>query len=277
MTEAFYTDLLQHIQHLCGSDLSGFDQDFIRKRVDKRINETALSKHGDYLSYLKAYPSEAETLHQMLFISYSNFFRNPLTFALLEKSIFPHLIMDHQNARNTEIRIWSAGCAAGQEPYSLAILLENLRVQFVSAFHYRIFATDLSPKILDLARRGIYRQENLLNLPLKFLNKWFNTENQIDYQINPSLASSIDFSTFDLLNKEMSCPAESIFGNFDMVVCANLLIYYQPAYRDKIIAKLLHCLKPGGYLVCGEAEREIFARKGLIEVFGESAIFQRKT
>jgi chemotaxis protein methyltransferase CheR len=275
MAKTFYNELLQHFQDLYNSDLSGFDMDFISKQIDKRIGETAAKHQGDYVSYLKNNQAEAETLYQSLFIGFSTFFRNPLSFAMLEKSIFPKLIREHQIAKRSEIRIWSAGCSTGQEPYSVAILLEHMKQQYASPVHYRIFATDLSPKLLDIARQGNYRRENLNNIPLKFIDQWFISSNGQEFQIGKALAENIDFSCFDLLNKQMECPAASIFGNFDLVMCSNLLIYYQPAFRERIIGKLLHCLKPGGYLITGETERELFYNSGCSEIVTGAAIFQK--
>lgn len=276
MNEDLYTGIFQIIQEQNDNKLAAFDGDFIRRRIERKMHQTFDEHQGAYLTYLQNNPSEAEALYQSFFITYSTFFRNPYTFLILEKFIFPQILREHQHEKRNEIRIWSAACAAGQEPYSLAILLEQLKENVSSTLPYRIFATDQSNNMLEKARRGSYHRENLQNLPLKFFDQWFTPNKGNEYQIDEKLSGNIDFSNFDLLNNEMECPAASIFGNFDMVCCANLLIYYKDEMRKRIIGKLIHCLKPGGFLVCDESEREYFFRYGLKEIHPECAIFQKK-
>jgi chemotaxis protein methyltransferase CheR len=244
-----------------GIDISKFDPAFLDKSFQKRIVETHCISSEAYYAFLKQNDKEGEILSDSLNISYSEFFRDPLTFAVLERIILPSIAMKRKNATGNEIRIWSAACAAGQETYSLAILLEELKTIGNEAINFRIFATDQSESMVDEARKGQYSAAALNNLNLKRFNQWFIKAGDT-FTIKQELKKNID-------------PPASIFGEFDLVICANLLFYYDPEYQDKILNKAGKCLTNNGYMVTGLTEREIFIRNNYREVFPQSAIFKR--
>ena len=227
--------------------------------------------HDEYTELLTGSQIEAENLLKSMQISYSEFFRNSLTFATLEKIVIPTLILN--SAKKREIRIWSAACAAGQEVYSLAILFNEFSNE--KKRNFRIFATDYSEKEIDKAVKAIYPLTSLEFLPLRYLNRWFSRKGN-SYEANDELKMNIDFSTFDLLNKELNCPTASIYGDFDLIFCANVLFYYKAEYRKLILEKLANTLSEGGLLICDEAERDILFQHNFEEVYPQSAIFSKK-
>jgi chemotaxis protein methyltransferase CheR len=248
------TGLIEISKQNHSRDISIFDEDFLQKTLDKRAAAYAVSPAG-YLAFLAGNPAEMEAFSQSLIISFSEFFRNPLTFSFLEQVVLPYLLEKKEKNGQREIRIWSAGCAAGMEAYSIAILLDELTATH-EGVSYRIFATDLSEPALDSARRGEYEAAALQNVRLKHLGKYFSRQEEY-YRIDPRLCEHIDFSRFDLLDEQCTCPPASIFGNFDLVFCSNLLFYYREDIRQTILSKIQRCLSPDGYLVTGEAERAI--------------------
>jgi chemotaxis methyl-accepting protein methylase len=207
-------------------------------------------------------------------VSYSEFFRNPLTFSVLERIVLPLLISTKQKKSRKEIRIWSAACAAGQEVYSLAMLLEETKLNTVQKINYRIFATDISESQIQIARDGCYNIEAFNLLIPKRISKWFSSQGE-NYFVDPVLKNWIEFSVFDQLNEKLSCPVTSIFGDFDIVFCSNLLFYYKPKFQKKILEKLSGSLTTDGYLITGETEREILFQLNYNEVYPHSAIFQK--
>jgi chemotaxis methyl-accepting protein methylase len=217
---------------------------------------------------------EGELFVNSLQISYSEFFRNSLTFSVLEKIIIPAILTDMDKTNRKEIRIWSAACAAGQETYSLAILLNQFRNVKGKKINYRIFATDQSEQQILEAQEGHFKKSALNYVSLKHLNEWFIPEDKY-YKVKQELKDSIEFSVFDLLNEKFNYPPTSVFGDFDVVICANLLFYYKPEFRKKIIRKISRSLAPNGYLVTGETEREILLQEHFQEVFPPSAIFKQ--
>ena len=256
-----------------GIDISKYDAGFLNKSIQKRKIETLCDSDNSYFDLVRRDEDESEHFINSLSISYSEFFRNTLTFSVLEKIIIPSIMLDKVQLKRKEIRIWSAACAAGQETYSLAILLKEFSQAIGEKINLRIFATDQSELQIKEARAGIYSESSLHNVTLKRLKNWFS-KNGDSYKINQDLKENIDFSVFDLLSDYHTSPPSSIFGDFDLVVCANLLFYYQPAFRAKIINKASHCLSSNGFVLTSETEREILLSAGFQEVYPQSAIFR---
>jgi chemotaxis methyl-accepting protein methylase len=254
-------------------DISIYDVSFLEKSVQKRMAETCSGSLAEYIALLEQNGGERTAFIDSLHISYSEFFRNPLTFAVLERIILPALVLKKKTSRK-EIRIWSAACAGGQEAYSLAILLEELKNGDMDQFSYRIFATDQSDAQVNEASKGHYASAALHNVSLKRAAEWFTRQGDI-YIVKPELKENMEFSTFDLFNDSLSCPPASIFGGFDLVICANFLFYYKSEYRTNILKKAVNSLAEGGYLMTGETEREIVARNNLHELVPQAAIFHR--
>jgi len=249
-----------------------FNDSFLERTYLDRMVVIGCTSIAEYLDQINSDTIEKKAFSDSLYISYSEFFRNPLTFAVLEQVVLPQLLNKMTNAHRSEMRIWSAGCASGQEPYSLAILLEELLEQRSDA-GYRIFATDISEQQLIKAKNGIYRHESLGKVTFSRLNQWFRLH-QSGYTVLPKLGHRIDFSHFDLLADSKSSPPSSIFGSFDLVLCCNLLIYFKPLYRKLILNKLARSMRQGAFLVSGETERSFIMENGFVEVFPQSAVFQ---
>jgi len=254
-------------------DVSKYEISFLELSLQKRMNETGCDSAGDYCALLEADKGEQATFINSLKISYSLFFRNPLTCAVLERIVLPALVLKKEASRSRELRIWSAACAGGEEAYSLAMLLEEL-VAGNENVTYRIFATDQSDVQVEKARAGEYAAAALNNLSMRRAGEWFVRRGDA-YTVNPELQKHIEFSTFDLFRDGNSCPAGSIFGDFDLVICANLFFYYTVQYRDMIFRKIDHCLTAGGYLVTGGSERDIVMRHRYQELYPQSAVFKR--
>ena len=262
------------LMRIHGIDVAKYDADFLEKSLQRRVAETGCGSREEYCHVLDESRGEATSFIASLQISYSEFFRNPLSFALLERLVLPSIVQKKKNARHKEIRIWSAACAGGQEAYSLAILLEELSKRDRHNFRYRIIATDQSELQVQEAKRGRYAAAALNNLSLKRAGEWFTRQDDI-YTVKPELKKNIDFSTFDLFDQEMICPSASIFGDFDLVICANILFYYQDEGQKIILRKVVNSLSEDGYLMTGEAERAIVLRAHHHEIFPSSAIFRK--
>lgn len=267
-------DVVRVIAGTLHQDISKYDEHFLQKSLERRLKQTRDTSLASYLRHLSENKVEAETFSRSLNITYSEFFRNRVTFAYLEQSILPRLIEKREKDGSSELRIWSAGCAAGQEAYSLAILLDELATQGGAEISLRIFATDSSEADLEKARKGLYDISAVGNVALKHINKYFDQQGG-SYVIIPRLRERIDFSYYDQLDERSWCPPASIFGDFDLVMCCNLLFYYRKDLRQCILNKVIRCLKPDGYLVTGEAERGIVEQtEGFASVAFPAAVFQ---
>jgi len=256
-------------------DIRGFDHAFVEKSIGRRLSAYKDIPPGNYLALLRHDREEVTDLIDSLHISYSEFFRNPLTFAYLEQFVLPHLKYQKRKENKAELRIWSAACASGQEPYSVAILLDELNQEPTGKISFRIFATDNNNEELEMARKGIFNPSNLRKVSLQRIQNYFVQKNE-NYSISSSIKNLVDFSWFDLLEEQPASPAPSIYGYFDLVICCNLLFYYAPDSRKRILDKIRKNLAPGAFLVTGETERDILMRNSFSEAYENSAIFQEK-
>lgn len=255
-------------------EVSMYDESFLIKSIEKRYIVTGTKTTDAYCKYLEGNSNEANLLCEALNINYSEFFRNPLTFGLLEQWILPGL--KSLKSGGGEIRIWSAGCSAGQEAYSIAMLLDNLCAAGGKEMRFRIFATDISETALEIGRKGVYDKDGVQNVRLKELQKYFNKIGET-YTIDPKLRNQINFSNYDLLDKFSSNPPESIYGDFDIVFCSNLLFYYKPDIRNFILQKLQKSIAMNGYLVTGEAEKALVDKIDKLQMVATpAAVFQLK-
>ena len=266
--------IIQFIKEDYGLDISMYDNSFLEKTITCRMAAASCETDAEYVYFMANSPEEPTELLGQLGNSYSEFFRNPLTFAYLEQVIFPMLFEKKKIAKEKEVRIWSAACASGQEAYSLAILCDELTEKAPAKLSYRIFATDINPEELANARKGTYPPASLNKVTHRRLQTYFIPEED-RFRVLPTLANCIDFSVFDLLSDHCFCPPPSIYGNFDLIFCSNLLFYFKPEFRTHMLGKMYHCLSPAGYLVTGESEREIVKKSDFREVFEHSAIFKK--
>lgn len=272
MSEA-YNHIIELLMRSNGIDLSRYDAAFLEKSLQNRMSETCCASIEAYANLLEQNKPERKIFFDSLHISYSGFFRNPLTFAVLERIVLPTIILQKKNSKRKEVRIWATACAAGQEAYSLAMLLEEMRNSDRESFDYRIFATDRSEQQINEAKKGQYFTTSLNTLNMKRAREWFTCQGDI-YTITPLLKEKIDFSVFDLFNEQLSCPPVSIFGDFDVIVCANLLFYYTAERRKMILEKTTNCLAADGFYITGEVERDFLLNTKYHEVFPQSAIFR---
>lgn len=264
--------LTDKLLKLAEFDFSKYDEAFLQNSIEKRMVETQCNSQKTYFSLLDEKTSENQHFIDSLQVGYTEFFRNQLTFSILEKVILPSLVSKLVYPKKKEIRIWSAACASGQEIYSLSMLLNEYSTG--EKINFRIFATDQSEFEIEEAKKGQYSLLALSSLSLNRLNRWFTKHGDI-YTIKEALKEKIEFSTYNLFDKEHCCPPSSIFGDFDLIFCANILFYYKPEFRKKIVEKISNCLSTNGYLITGETEREILMQYHFQEVIPQSAIFRK--
>ncbi len=268
-------DIIRLASDYQGINISEYDDSFLEKSIRNRQVLNGNLSLGDYYNFLKVNRSEAAHFTDSLRNTYSEFFRNPITFAFLEQLVLPMIWSNKKKEQGNEIRIWSAACASGQEAYSLAILFDEMKDHLSEKFDFRIFATDNNPDELANAQEGKYSLSSVNKVGFKRIQTYFRQTGDT-FAISPSLKMHLDFSWFDLISDQRSCPTPSIYGNFDLVMCSNLLFYYKPEFRQRIIEKIGNTLAPGGFLITGETERDILLKNNYLEVFENSAIFKKR-
>lgn len=245
--------ILNFIQDERNLDFSGYRASMIMRRIANRLADVKCGSHVEYLLYLKKHPVELDNLINALTINVSRFFRDTLTFEYLAEKIIPAVMYQKKEAMERSLRIWSAGCAMGEEPYSIAILINEYLKKETLKLNLNIFATDIDDRILQKAQKGVYPFEGIGNIKYGLLKKYFVTKKNL-FQLIPEIRQTVLFSVYDILDTKSYAPPESIFGCFDMVFCRNVLIYFDTEHQDLIFGKLYRSLSTHGYLVLGEAE-----------------------
>lgn len=234
-------------------DFSGYRMSMLERRIQKRVYSTKNKNLDDYFEYLELHPNELENLFDVLTINVSSFFRNSLAFEFISKIIIPELYLDKTKEKDNSLRIWSAGCSFGEEPYSMAILINEFLEKEESLIQSTIFATDIDKKALKRASLGSYDVNSISEVKHGLLNKYFSKGGD-NYKIDSQIKNKVQFSFYDLLDKNHLVPPDSIFGGFDIVLCRNVLIYFEPEYQKIIFNKLYKSLNKNGTLILGEAE-----------------------
>ena len=201
-----------------------------------------------YSLYLKANPAEYELLVADFLIKVTEFMRDPELFTYLREQILPQLIKYSRLHNNKELRFWSAGCATGEEAYSLAILLSELLGEELAQFNIKIFATDLDSDAIAFARRGFYTAKSLAKLPAELVERYFvASPNGMGYEIKKQIRNLVVFGEHDLGQR-------APFPRIDMVLCRNVLIYFNRELQEHALQLFAFALRDEGYLVLGRTE-----------------------
>lgn len=259
-----------------GVDLLRYDDRFLEATLRKGIELSASASVGAYAARLADDPSERASLLDALSVTYSEFYREPFAWALLRELVVPHIVRAHQRHGSGEIRAWSAACAGGQEAWSLAMLLDEVAGAADPPVPFRVFASDVSPECLREAERAEYTDEALGPVPLRDVVRHFERRRAV-YTVRPALRAHVDFSAYDLLDPYSSCLPASIYGDFDLVLCCNVLFYYSSQAREAVLAKMRRALAPRGFLVTGAVERTTVQQAGGFEAYSpEAAVFTRR-
>lgn len=217
------TSILKLLKEERGFDFSGYRESMLSRRIQRRIIATELPNPNAYLEYLEKNNTEYDKLINVLTINGSTFFRNPFLYEFITEFLLPNLVSGKKSSQDQSLRIWSAGCSYGEEPYSMAILIKEYVEKEKQRLNTIIIANDIDKNALVNAKEAIYSFEKVKNIKYSLLEKTF-------------------------------VPPESIFGALDIVLCRNLLIYYNPDFQEKVFDKLYRSLKINGILILGEAE-----------------------
>jgi len=235
-----------------GFDLDGYKDRCIKRRIAARIRYLGYREASGYIRVLALQAEEQEKLLEALTIHVSQFFRNPSTFAALEDTILPQLLKKRRAGEGC-LRVWSVGCAGGEEPYSIALLCEEL---CGPEDQVSIIGSDVSADILKKARFALYEEHRLVEVPDTVMNQYFTPEG-LSYRLQSRIRAKVRFIRHDIL-QDRPIPRS------DLILCRNMLIYFSRQEQERILRGLAETLAPDGFLVLGRAEtlvnesRELF-------------------
>ena len=236
--------VLNQLRTVTGNDFSLYKKSTIGRRIERRMLQQNIENIELYTRYLKENVSEAHLLFKDLLINVTNFFRDPEAFEALEKSILPSLCNDKPD--DYVFRVWVAGCATGEETYSIAILLSELLEKTHQAFKIQIYSTDLDDDVISIARAGIYPFTITQNVNPERLRRFFIKE-ETGYRVKKQLREMVIFAIQNVLK-------DPPFTKLDLVSCRNLMIYLEPEAQNQLIPTFHYALKPDGVLFLSPSE-----------------------
>ncbi|MDA0747006.1 MAG: PAS domain-containing protein [bacterium] len=249
-----------------GHDFSGYKQNTVVRRIERRMAIHQLNTLEEYVSYLQHRPAEVEVLFKELLIEVTRFFRDPEAFELVKSEVFPALLEDRDP--DVPVRIWVPGCATGEEAYSLAMLCREYMAQAGREHKIQIFATDISKDSIEKARTGVYPESIAVDVSSERLQRFFEHQDHT-YQIKQTVRDMLVFAV-------QSTVKDPPFSRMDLISCRNMLIYMGSVLQSKVLSIFHYSLVDGGYLLLGSSETLGDASDFFVTVNREWKLFQRE-
>ena len=236
--------LLEFIKETRGFDFTGYKRSTIQRRVAKRMAGVGADRYDDYVDYLELHAEEFAELFNTLLINTTGFFRDPQTWDFLAEEIAPQLLATR--APDSPIRVWCAGCASGEEPYTVAMVLAGVMGDPAFRERVKIYATDVDEEALDQARHGAYLPRQIEDVPPDALERFFERTDQ-RYVFRKDLRRSVIFGRNDLVQ-------DAPISRIDLLVCRNTLMYFTAETQSQILRRFHFALDDDGYLLLGKSE-----------------------
>jgi two-component system CheB/CheR fusion protein len=256
---------IMEVLHLrTGHDFTHYKKATVLRRIERRMQVNCLANLRDYLGFLEHRKEETPLLLQDMLISVTNFFRDQESFSALEHDIIPRLLKDA--VEGEQIRAWSAGCATGEEAYSVAMLLTEQIDMQKKQLDFQVFATDIDKRAIAVGRRGMYPESIVTDVP-EFKQRRFFSKDGNQFQIKKEVREKVLFAAHNILR-------DPPFSRVHLITCRNLLIYLNRDVQQKIFEMFHFALLPGGYLFLGSSESAEVASKYFIPVDKKNRIYR---
>jgi two-component system, chemotaxis family, CheB/CheR fusion protein len=236
--------LLEFVRDARGFDFTGYKRSTIQRRVAKRMTAVGAERYDDYVDYLELHAEEFPQLFNALLINTTGFFRDPAAWEYLAAEIAPQLLASR--APDSAIRVWCAGCASGEEPYTVAMVLARVMGDPSFRERVKIYATDIDEEALDQARHGAYLPRQIEEVPHDALERFFERTDQ-RYMFRKDLRRCVIFGRNDLVQ-------DAPISRIDLLVCRNTLMYFNAETQSQILRRFHFGLDDDGYLLLGKSE-----------------------
>ncbi len=262
--------ILNNIYRQRGIDFRQYRPKCLRRRIVVGMHDANLDSFCAYLDFLKKNPQQYDSLLDRITINVSEFFRNPEAFKAIYEKVIPVIVERKKKLASHNIRIWSAGCATGEEPYSLAILFKEALERLGQNIKISIIATDIDKEALRKAKIGGYSKRALKELKAHQISAYFEKEADV-YYIKPQIKEMVKFMNHNMISDD---PPPLV----DLILCRNVIIYFSRQLQKKVYANFYSALVSSGFLVAGKTEslmdvkKEFFTKVDLAE-----RILQKKT
>lgn len=236
-----YEYLKKEVLTMTGIDLNSYKEKQMKRRIDTLISKNGITGYDNYVKALKPKTEIFDEFINYITINVSEFYRNPEQWQILDKDIIPELI--RRFGKN--LKIWSAACSTGDEPYSLVMALSK----HIPVNQIKIYATDLDKQVIAKAKTGLYAEKSIAAVPDEFKKKYF-TKVGPSYKISDEIKSRVEFKEHNLLK-------DKYVTDYHLIVCRNVLIYFTEEAKDEVFRKFFTSLSKGGYLFIGSTEQII--------------------
>ncbi|MFC1966882.1 CheR family methyltransferase [Chloroflexota bacterium] len=263
--------LLEKVSRDGGYDFREYKRGTVTRRLERRLHATGARSYLDYMQFLDSHPEEYLNLAEYLTVKVSGFFRSPYAFQQAAGLVLPELVAEKKIRGEQSLRFWSAACARGEEPYSIAILLAEFLGGRQRDFDVSIYATDISRQALGEAQAGTYPLKDIEGLPDNILESYFTRHGE-GYEVRHDIRQMISFSHFNL-----TPTSQPPFTDLDCIFCCNVLIYLQKQLQERVLNMLYNSLATPGYLILGEAETPTSNLNGKLKCLDSKARIYRKT
>lgn len=252
ISELEFTQLRDFIYDQAGIFIASNRKYLLENRLANRLKELNLKDFGEYYYYLQydsGRKAELNKLFEVITTNETSFYRNPPQLKVFETKVLPAVLDELRKKRSKRLRIWSAGCSTGEEPYTLAMIISEVLGSELSSWNIKITANDLSERVLRSARRGEYTEYTLRTTPKEVVRKYFDNDGKI-YKVKPSLKQMISFGQINLSDRVQVKRVE----RSEIVFCRNVIIYFDDPMKKKVINAFYDNLVPGGHLIIGHSE-----------------------
>ena len=260
-----FESLLHYIQESRGLDFRGYKRTSLKRRIALRMEALGLEDFAAYRAHLEAQPTEFSDLLNTVLINVTSFFRDAEAWEVLKTQVIPAVVGNAEDGR--PIRVWSVGCASGEEPYSIAMLLAEELGSAEFCRRVKIYATDLDEEALKMARLATYSPREVENVPAALLEKYFERTGD-RYVFERELRKCVIFGRHNIVN-------DAPISRIDLLTCRNLLIYLEAETQAVVLPRLHYALNPDGYLFLGKAETQLARSSSFRPVEMKHRIFMK--
>ncbi len=253
MSEKAFNEWRKYIYDVSGIYFQDNKKYLLESRLQKRMNYLGLDSFEKYLEYVKFNPQkevEKKQLFEAITINETYFFRNQPQFDALVQHIVPELLSSGKKLNKKRLRIWSAASSSGEEAYTIAMVLTELILPKYPGLQVEIIGTDINYAVVENAKRGIYKEYSIRNTPPLYLKKYFIKHENNTLEVVPEIKRMVKFKLLNLYDDA----GMRMMNNFDVIFCANVLIYFNLESKKKVVEHLYNALNPVGYLFIGYSE-----------------------
>ncbi|VVB88026.1 Chemotaxis protein methyltransferase [uncultured archaeon] len=263
-----FAELKTLIKRKIGFNCEDYKQAHLKRRLAVRLRANHSRSYKEYAGVLLTNETESQRLKETLTVNVTELFRNPETYESFSKNVLPELFKS--KGINKTIRVWSAGCSNGEEPYSIAIMLREFLGISIKRYDISILGTDIDEDSLKKAEKGIYHLKQLEKIGRERIERFFVQNEDYTYSVIDEVRNLVKFRYHDMIS------GPRLFG-FDVIFCRNVTIYFEQALQEKLYLNFYNALNDGGYFVMGKTETLVGPAEELFHpVDVKERIYQKK-